>query len=244
MLRSVEDVAPSHGGATGVALRAQGRTWARGPRGHGAGAREARPRTCGEQPVTAGDGRPVTGPPPRVRGAVGRIRRRLAPDGSTPARAGSSLPDLHLYLGKSPFHANFAMSATLASAVRIPPPLPRFRCRALHAWPSRSSAGRSTEPRRHCLSVPPLGAGDGPDRGRATRLRKGDLPSQPRSGVEKGTRQPKPADSRALPQLPPSTAHEEANRDREFVAAKSPPPQSNPERGPVTADASSSGPAL
>ena len=207
-------------------------------------ARRVHPRTCGEQRRLPTICTARRGPPPRVRGAVGRIRRRLAPDGSTPARAGNSLPDLHLYLGKSPFHANFAMSATLASAVRIPPPPPCFRRRALHAWPSRSSAGRSTEPRRHCLSVPPLGAGDGPDRGRAPRLRKGDLPSQPRSGVEKGPRRPKPADSRALPQLRPSTAHEEASRDREFVAAKSPPPQSNPERGRVTADASSSGPAL
>lgn len=91
------------------------------------------PAACGEQKPTQLMLYGKMGPPPHVRGAEAVADDLHRAAGSTPARAGSSLPDLHLYLGKSPFHANFAMSATLASAVRIPPPPPCFRRRALHA---------------------------------------------------------------------------------------------------------------
>lgn len=122
------------------------------------------PAACGEQKPTQLMLYGKTGPPPHVRGAVGVLHALDHAGGSTPARAGSSLPDLHLHLGKSPFHANFAMSATLASPARVPPPLPGFPRRALHAWSSQPAAGRSTEPRRYGRSLHPLGAGNGPGR--------------------------------------------------------------------------------
>lgn len=93
----------------------------------------AHPRTRGEQEVSPETARFNLGSPPHSRGADQDRPGRPGAVGLTPARAGSSLPDLHLHLGKSPFHANFAMSATLASAARIPPPPPCFRRRALHA---------------------------------------------------------------------------------------------------------------
>lgn len=99
------------------------------------------PAACGEQKPTQLMLYGKTGPPPHVRGTV-------------------FLACLHL--GKSPFHANFAMSATLASAVRIPPcyrGFPPSTARMPIPVVGRQ-AGR--EPRRHGRSLcTPLGAGDG-----------------------------------------------------------------------------------
>lgn len=115
------------------------------------------PAACGEQKPTHLMLYGKTGPPPHVRGTGGGRAHREEARGSTPARAGNSLPDLHLHLGRSPFHANFAMSATLASAVRIPPLLPGFPAEhCTHAHPRRRQAGaRTPAPRPEPLH--PLG---------------------------------------------------------------------------------------
>lgn len=129
----------------------------RWPRRTGCPSSWVHPRTCGEQTHPGSSSSRSPGPPPHVRGTGTGCAVVEAEEGCTPARAGNSLPDLHLHLGKSPFHANFAMSATLASAVRIPPLLPGFPAEhCTHAHPRRRQAGaRTPAPRPEPLH--PLG---------------------------------------------------------------------------------------
>lgn len=77
----------------------------------------------------------------------------------------------------------------------------------------------------------------------ATRLRTGELPNQPRSRAEKGTRHPSPPPAGHPPSRPQAPPRKKLAGTECSVAAKSPQPRGDRSTAPGKADAASSGTA-